>query len=726
MDYREADLETRLAIAQAQDTSLEMLQQLATDKTEEVRRAIALNPNADKALLRSLGAEFPEEVIQNPMFGLLLLENPEESFVRLSLARSTTASLDLLEECAQSTEEELLIAVAVNPNTPLHVLEQLVSQPPALSDHEYMEREDYRLIFKEIVHNPNVSAALLRTISEQWGIVESEVARNPKTPVDLLEKFSTWNNSTILLALCQNMATPQSIIEKLVIGSFQTVREAAKVHPNAPQNLEELQGFIEGHPKTSPELLEKLASDSRSDVRSRVAQNSNTPIAALERLALDDNPKVAVRARQNPNASETVLTNYAKFLVKQATLVSPSNKFRHEQEVVELTQHPKITAQALEVLTLFDGGSTTIYSAITKSKAASSELLLKLSQQTEEIHCWGNLVKNPATPGKALTHLFRCLSNAKHPNAMGFLSILAAHPNVPQDLWPAILQNPRLLTSAASNPNLPHEAIQAFISAEDWAIVGNIAQNPSTSPEILQQLMGENIRIRCQLAQNPNLPLALLETLAKDEALVRQAVAQNPAATFSMLSQLAQDEDDLVIFRLSYNPNSPSEVLERVVDKAIIEQPDTDTEFQKIQIKCLLNLASHTHANLKILRQLASCKTARVHYQMLQRPNLDEEIIQLIMDKTVAEMLAQNTMTSFTSSLSKVCMHQNTPTRILEDFANNRPESLWTAFGEVLFWSLRRDIAQNPKTPLSVLETLSQDNQPQIQKAAKLAIQQRS
>lgn len=108
---------------------------------------------------------------------------------------------------------------------------------------------------------------------------------------------------------------------------------------------------------------------------------------------------------------------------------------------------------------------------------------------------------------------------------------------------------------------------------------------------------------------------------------------------------------------------------------------------------------------------------------MLKRPNLDEDIIQLIMDKTVANMLSQNNIPFFV--LGEVCLHPNTPNRILEDFANNEPESLWNAFGEGGFWSLRKAVTQNPKTPLSVLEILREDNLPEIREAAILAIRKR-
>lgn len=84
------------AIQQAknEDTSPKLLTQLASNKSKVVRQFVASNPNAPIGILRKLGQEFPEEVIANSIFNLLILEHfakhPKSLFVHaVMLARSS-------------------------------------------------------------------------------------------------------------------------------------------------------------------------------------------------------------------------------------------------------------------------------------------------------------------------------------------------------------------------------------------------------------------------------------------------------------------------------------------------------------------------------------------------------------------------------------------------------------------------------------------------------------
>jgi hypothetical protein len=766
-------LEARLAIAQSQDVLLETLQQLAKDGAEEVRRAIALNPNADEALLQTLGKEFPEEVVQNPMFGMLLLETPEKSFVRLSLARSATASPELLERYAQSTEEEILIAVGGNPNTPLDVLKALVSEPPVLDGYEYAESEDHHRIFTAIVRNPNVSGELLRQIVDQWGIAEYEIARNPKTPIDLLEKFSNWRNDQMLLALCQNPATPQSIIEKLVIEEFDTVRSAAKLHQNVPVNLAELLCFIEERPGTSPQLLEKLVTDSRHHVRSLVAKHPKTPLTALEILAQDDNHQVASQAGHNPSASEAVLINYAKSLVKQGEIISSYTREIGEREAISLINHPKTTEKILEILTLFGGGY--INSNIAKSKKASVELLLKLSQQHPKIFAWEDLVKNPTTPGEALKNVFEWLSKVhkENPKQVGNMTIdfvdLIAHPNLPLDLLPNLLENHRLWSNAASNPNLPLDVMQEIIQSGYHDALRGLAKNLSTPPALLLRLMAKDIlEIRRSLAGNPNLPMALLETLVDDddvfvrhnlaenpnlptallaaladdkEVSVRRKISNNAATSIEILERLAKDTCESVVLSIAGHPKASKELLDLAAMKVIEPRDEIDRDTANCRHYCKLNLITHVQSSEKIIRLLVDHGDQSVHTNILRREDLDSEIIRLITDKTITAIIHKKNridlekhrsdfrwpdFSTLERNLGEICNHLNTPDNILEEFANNRPQSLCDALGQGLFIYLRRCVAQNPKTPLSVLEVLRENSLGDIKDAAIQSILMRS
>jgi hypothetical protein len=101
-EYSHPDPKVRVVVASDDNAPAGVLEKLSQDPDSEVRRAVAGNPNTPIEILENLGEQFPEAVTDNPIFNLLLLENPDGEFVRLSLARS----------CA--TFEDILYAIAFN------------------------------------------------------------------------------------------------------------------------------------------------------------------------------------------------------------------------------------------------------------------------------------------------------------------------------------------------------------------------------------------------------------------------------------------------------------------------------------------------------------------------------------------------------------------------------------------------------------------------------------
>lgn len=69
------EIETKMAIAAADDTPTDILEELSKEPESQVRYLVASNPNTPVEILQQLGEEFPEAITANPVFALLLLEN---------------------------------------------------------------------------------------------------------------------------------------------------------------------------------------------------------------------------------------------------------------------------------------------------------------------------------------------------------------------------------------------------------------------------------------------------------------------------------------------------------------------------------------------------------------------------------------------------------------------------------------------------------------------------
>lgn len=351
-DYRNTVRETRLAMAKNAHTSPDSLAQLAIDENAEIRQAVASNPNTPQDILLKLGKEFPEAIIANPIFNTLLLENPESQFYRLSLARSSTTSVKTLENLAQLPDEEILCAIALNPNTPVAILKQLVQNPPQIYNYEDPDGTEFERLFACIAKNPNTPESILIQLADRAGSnIKYALAENPNTPVAILEKFADWRNFTMHQALVRNPNAPTAVLEKLAGEQSKEIREIVKAHPNASKMAIAVVEFMKDRYGTPIHLLEKLATHSSPHVRRLVAARSDTPSHVLELLILDSESDLPLLIAEHRNASATVLECVTKWLVKKHQKAASIPALRSYQAAAEtFIKRSNYTSETLGML----------------------------------------------------------------------------------------------------------------------------------------------------------------------------------------------------------------------------------------------------------------------------------------------------------------------------------------------------------------------------------------
>jgi hypothetical protein len=226
-------------------TPPELLRKLAHSCHATICKEVTANFNTPIDVLLDLGDEFPEQLLDNPIFSLLLLEHP--SLVN-KMPIATLMSLLKLE------------------NVPVFLLEQAVRNP-------------------------------------RWE-VQSAVAMHPRTPVKVLEKLVEKQNTQVpevLLAMAMNPQTPRKVLETLVESQSAQVVEAARLHVNWAGEMalswDNQVSFLLLHPKISNRVLE---ANNRSLVwleRYAIAQHPNTSLETLKILATDGNRIVRAVAK---------------------------------------------------------------------------------------------------------------------------------------------------------------------------------------------------------------------------------------------------------------------------------------------------------------------------------------------------------------------------------------------------------------------------------------------
>jgi hypothetical protein len=110
-----------------------------------------------------------------------------------------------------------------------------------------------------------------------------DVALNPNTPADILEKLADDSDWHVRNAVASNRSTPADILKKLSEDSKEYVREAVAWNRSTPAVI-----------------LERLSEDDYWPVREAVASNRSTPADILERLTKDSYFTVKSAAFYNP------------------------------------------------------------------------------------------------------------------------------------------------------------------------------------------------------------------------------------------------------------------------------------------------------------------------------------------------------------------------------------------------------------------------------------------
>jgi hypothetical protein len=750
LDFNTTELSVRKAAATDALSSADLLTSLSHDPDFEVRRAVAGNPNTPTEVLAEMGKEFPDEITANPIFNILLLEDPESQFVRLSLARSSTISEAALTQLSSIGNEEILCAITQNPVTPLSILETLVHNPPQL--YEEPEWSDYDRIFASVAKSPNVSVELLTELVERGGGVCYAIAENPKAPSKFLEQFATWRNIDMHRALMRNPKTPSSVLEILAGGLWPNIHYKpsqvdVRTHPNVSEMAINIANFIDGKPGTPVYVLERLAVDHRPEVRRLVAEHPSTSPEALEKLAQDKEQNIRQLTTHHPHLTSEALEKLTHRLVSdylEALKYQSSDLRSWESSFLAILKHPNLTSKTVDSLLYLinlaepnhrHAQSTVIEAILQHEKLLGSKLLELIQSSKGNLYLYSHtaLAKNPnltteileiliqlllsLTPNEILAsqpnsalypidpQTFRSLTQQFERRANDAIAQLITHPNIlPERLEDFSTHDYDLIRKGvAQNPNTPIPVLQMLATHPTLGNRRAVAQNPNTPTHLLHKLaVDSNTSVRSEVAKNLHTPLVILETLVDDEShFIRAALAKNPSVSEAILNRLFKDPEEDVRRSLIDHPRISAQMIDFFVD----ELNDSIRE----------SIIQHPNISVQTLLKLAEQECSGVRRSLFARGNsLPSVVLEKMTEVTLAQLQAktdaQYRQDDEDTIINLIANHPNTPRHILAMFTTNQTVELHQRLGEN--WCsnfLYRSVASNISTPIDILEKLVSD-----------------
>ena len=250
------------------NTNPQLLRQIATETDWELRRLVAGNPNTPTDTLWQLGVDFPEALLDNPVFKLLQLEQlnlvadiPHSTLT--SLLQCEGVPTNFLEYAVERQDYSLWLAVAYNPHTPSALLENLARK----------SRAQDRELIRAVAAHPQTPHHLLAQIVDIGSNVAQIVAENIQTPIVVLEqilrKYGQLNDPTFTtlvalhphitarLAIQMHLAPTESAAQSLWLAK-QPSTAATQLAELAETDWNVLRLAIVRHPNTSAEIVERM------------------------------------------------------------------------------------------------------------------------------------------------------------------------------------------------------------------------------------------------------------------------------------------------------------------------------------------------------------------------------------------------------------------------------------------------------------------------------------
>ena len=678
-------------------------------------------------------------------------------------------------ELALKEKRSVAIALVGNPNTPTPLREQLLQQltvpqnkgwellmplafNPAIPEAqriEYLQEAIASDLYKshcgfmrqEIAKNPNTPLFILEKLGQQGAGMVQAIAANPNAPVSILRQAAQEDNSSTLKLLAKNPSTPTDILEELALNKGKDgVREEAFKNPNLDpliiyqfelesQAAEEIAKANELFASRlhSPYAIAQVLRNGDLASRMKIARDYRTPVNILEQLTRDADESIRVYLAENPNlplTSRLELTRDPSFKVRRA-LARKQFKRPTPVEVLEqlandesegvralVAENPETPAEIL--VQLANNSNREIKNKVVANRNTPVEILERLGLQ-EGIFS----ASNPNTPGSVLAEAAsRGQSNPK------VLTDLLRHPVEGSQMPASTLarlanHSPNSIRYlVAQHRNTPPIVLEQLASNSDLATIRIVASKANTPANVLERLAEhQDYTVRYNVALNPNTPDTALELLAR----FNHSEANAPSATKNALKTMmaGADKNQIRIF-IASNPRTPLAALEMLANREFLREenatPSTDHSMffpRRNDEEVLEALARNPNLTPELLERLARDPSPNVRSKLIHNPNITLELWALLArdeDVAVRLELAERSHCPITI-LELLASDEDKDVRQKVAANRNTPAPALEILATDADAAVRTAVAANRNTPAPALEQLAQDRRVEVRLA---------
>ena len=708
--------------ASNENTAPEILAHLASSKDYVTRQLVTANPNTPTATLLNLGAEFPRELINNPIFDLLILE--DINFINkipIATLRSILSQQDvpqfILEQAGERADLEVQLLLVNKIDTSKKILQKLATSPyPEVAEAAKLHinlvgelTEDYE---REITQTIKSKLNNRNFLIPRDFILLTQICLIPSYIIEcLIENTSyerSWetiiNSATSSVLLQHIFDCNQKIIQELIANNIRVPRHNISLdyciakNKNTPVAVLEIlakreSGWnrtgVASNANTPIEILWQLAKDEDYAVRNAVAKNDSTPLNLLLTLAQDVNKEVARFA----SITLAVRYGYVDYLVNcdktEGTILRTADEFASKQNELKFSRlisrnYSDISPEALEKI----AEQYPLYAA--KHPNTPIDLLLKMSQD-ESV----SIRRAVAINSNLSIDMFEDLATDED---IHVLVNLGQNYNTPLEIL-----FKKLVRINIINSNLAYKLANSNSESREYTKDILAEESASSLETILQRLIDDGDETtRTFLANRSDLSLKfLIQLFEKSEYNVLEAIAKNPNTSNNILEELATNLDS------SYSERQKASIL-----YAITQHPNTSDDVLKILIY---------HNNLKVHRE-----NEGVRALAMSHPNLAKNSIEQILCGEYAAEYPQcnpdflkDNPDSLTVVLDYYTRSRSQLTSYITLLQPQVSSKVLEEKSRSVSWLDRFAVAQNTTTSTDILKRLTRDCNQLVRAAAR-------
>lgn len=606
-------IELARIVASNLNAAPELLVHLSYSRDKQTRQNIVSNPNTPTNLLLKLGEEFPQELRDNPIFSLLMLENPnlvEEmpAPTLASLLKIDVAPPGWMFAAAKHDDIDVLNLLINNPDTPKEALEILIY------------RTDYDI---RVIQTARLHVALQKQTNQDWhSSAQRELKDHTYLNHDHFKEEALWEIGIIPenLFTALDEQVRDNIVNNLSSKRIFDITTIANV-----DSIYHQERILYSHAlnyQTDSELIEHIFNNEFQIIPSQrinkaIADNPNTPVNILENLARIEGD-VRLKVFLNP---KTPLQLLLKIFEYEFSVKSVNKYQRHSDEfqiIAKLAHNQTLNPLYTAGLYVILAGHPNTPSQVLSDLIKYSRSVINYEKETKEkiIHKINLLVaQNSRTPLETLEYLLE---------------------NSARDIREAVVTNLRT-KQIKNNPQLQNFLIQ-------WEVV----QNLNATAEQLQELATSKwLHIREAVVYHFNTTQTILEQMAPDERIaVRLAIAQNIKTLVTTFPFLIKQSNPEILLAIAEHPNTPLSVLEEIINHRLKYQHARKAaiinlfqRFPEQAPQALVNyvessratstklfLLLHPIAPQNYLAKYVSSSNWRLRYAVAQNPNTPSHI----------------------------------------------------------------------------------------------------